>query len=58
MYDDLLMVQVPPKAEMVAFAYDVGLILTGEDSEEIRHIFGGCYEEVQRWMKSVTARTG
>ena len=38
---------------MVAFADDAGLIITGKDLEEIRRIFGDCYEEVQRWMKSV-----
>ena len=38
---------------MMAFADDVRLIITGKDLEEIRHIFGDCDEEVQRWMKSV-----
>ena len=38
---------------MVAFVDDAGLIITGKDLEEIRRIFGDCYEEVQRWMKSV-----
>ena len=53
MYDDLLKIQLPPEAEIVAFASDAGLIITGMDLEKIRRIFGDCYEEVQRWMKSV-----
>ena len=48
MYDDLLKIQLPPGTEMVAFADDAGLIITGKDLEEIRRIFGDCYEEVQR----------
>ena len=38
---------------MVAFMDDAGLIITGKDLEEIRRIFEDCYEELQRWMKSV-----
>ena len=47
------MIQLPPGPEMVAFADDAGLIITGKDLEEIRRILGDCYEEVQRWTKSV-----
>ena len=39
MYDDLLKIQLPPGAEMVAFGADAGLIITGKDLEEIRRIF-------------------
>ena len=53
MYDDLIIIQLPPEAEMEAFADDAGLIITGKDLEEIRRIIGDCYEEEQRWMKSV-----
>ena len=52
MYDDLLKIQLPPRADMVAFADDAGLIITGKDLETIQRIFGDCYKEVQRWMKS------
>ena len=31
MYDDLLKIQLPPGADMVAFADDAGLIITGKD---------------------------
>ena len=40
MYDDLLKIQLPPGAEMVAFADDARLIITGKDLEKIRRIFG------------------
>ena len=53
MYIDLLKIQLPPEAEMVAFADDAGLIITGKDLEEIRRILGDCYEKVEPWMKSV-----
>ena len=53
MYGDLLKIQLPPGAEMVAFADDLGLIITGKELKEIRRILGDCFEEVQWWMKSV-----
>ena len=45
MYDDLLKIQLPTGAEMVAFGADAGLIITGKDLEEIRRIFRDCYEK-------------
>ena len=53
MYDDMLKIKLPPGAEIVAFADDVGLVITGNTLEEIQRIFGECYEAVQRWMGSV-----
>ena len=53
MYDDLLRILLPPEAEMVAFADDARLIITGKNLEKIRRILGDCCEEVQQWMKSV-----
>ena len=50
---DILKIQLPPGAEMMAFEDNTGLIVSGMDLEEIRRILGDCYEEVQRWMKSV-----
>ena len=53
MYADILKIQLPPGAEMVVFTDDTGLIITGKDLEKIRRILGDCYEQVQRWTKSV-----
>ena len=44
----MIKIQLPPGVEMVAFADDAGLIITGKDLEEIRRILGDCCEEVQR----------
>ena len=53
MYDDMLKVKLPPGAEIVAFADDAGLVITGKTLEEIQGIFGEYYEAVQQWMGSV-----
>ena len=45
-YDDLLKIELPPVAEMVAFVDDAGLIITGKDLKEIQRILRNCYEEV------------
>ena len=53
MYDDMLKIKLPSGAEIVAFADDAGLVITGKTLEEIQRIFRECYEAVQRWMRSV-----
>ena len=49
----MLKIKLPPGAEIVAFADDAGLVITGKTLEEIQRIFGECYEAVQQWMRSV-----
>ena len=53
MYDYMVEIKLLPGAEIVTFADDAGLVITGKTLEEIQHIFGECYEAVQQWMGSV-----
>lgn len=53
MYDDLLKTELPSGTEIVAFADDAGLLITGKHLEEIQRLFGECYEIVQQWMGTV-----
>ena len=48
MYDDMLKIKLPPGVEIVAFADDVGLVITVKTLEDIQRIFGECYEAVQQ----------
>lgn len=53
MYDALLKTQLPPGAEMVAFADDAGLVITAKTLEEANCTFGEAYDTVKKWMQSV-----
>ena len=48
MYDDMLKTKLLPEAEIVAFADDAGLVITGKTLEDNQRIFVECYEAVQQ----------
>ena len=52
----MLKITLPPGAEIVAIADDVGIVITGKILEEIQRIFGECYEAVQQWIGSVVLK--
>ena len=46
----MLKIKLPPGTEIVAFANNAGLLITGKTLEENQRIFGVCYEAVQQCM--------
>uniref|UniRef100_A0A6V7LDP4 Reverse transcriptase domain-containing protein n=1 Tax=Bracon brevicornis TaxID=1563983 RepID=A0A6V7LDP4_9HYME len=53
MYDEMLKLKLPRRAEIVAFADDAGLVIVAKHLADVRRIFCCAYEDVQQWMGSV-----
>lgn len=52
MYDDLLKLELPIGAELIAFADDALLIVVGKHLEEIQRIAEQSCDRIQEWMSS------
>lgn len=53
MYDGLLRLTVPRSVKLVAYADDVAVVIVAKHLDEINHMFGITFEQVNRWMDTM-----
>lgn len=53
MYDGLLRLPFPRSVKLVAYADDVAVVIVAKHLDEIKHVFGKTFEQINRWMDSM-----